>query len=259
MAFPAQRRRHCSVVAHRRGMAGLDRARSARDQISRINGLVSCRSLNYSGTRPGPAGGEGDDSCGILFLHHFPLEESAVGELVRQWARALISAGHDARLLIVDTLRRESEPSAIDRVVCSANDPGADLPFDLPRFSSTPEASHGATFHQLSTEQLTQYRDQFRRHLDVQVDRFNPHVLHAQHIWLHGQLAVETGVPYVLNGWGPELSEFDRDERYRAFADQAATNAGRILAARRRDQARCRATFRARAASGDRDARRDAN
>ncbi len=68
-----------------------------------------------------------------------------------------------------------------------------------------------------------------RRHLDRHVDRFDPHVIHGQHIWVQGQLAVETGVPYVLNAWGPELVDYQLDARYRALADQAAANAGRIM------------------------------
>ncbi len=36
-------------------------------------------------------------------------------------------------------------------------------------------------------------------------------------------------MPYLLNGWGPELIDYERDARYRDLADQAAENASRIL------------------------------
>jgi hypothetical protein len=165
----------------------------------------------------------------ILFMHHFPLGLGEAGQLVQQWARALTAAGHEARLLIVDDQPMGRESIEVDRVVCRASDPQADLPFELPRFGTPQGERQQSAFTTLSDRQLAQYRDQLRRRLDVQIDRFDPHVIHAQHIWVGGQLALETGVPYLINAWGPELIDYERDERYRGLADQAAENAGRIL------------------------------
>lgn len=161
----------------------------------------------------------------ILLMHHFPLGQSQAGPLVRNWSLSLESAGHETRLLIVDSQNRDDQTLAIERVVCNAGDATADLAFEVPQFSPSP----GLAFHALSDSQLATYRDQLRRHLDAQIDRFDPHVIHAQHIWVQGQLALETGVPYVLNAWGPELIEYETDARYRTLADQAAENASRIL------------------------------
>jgi hypothetical protein len=165
----------------------------------------------------------------ILFMHHFPLGLGEAGQLVRQWALALEAAGHETRLLIVDDQRTGNEPFAIDRIVCRDGDPAADLPFELPRFGTPQGDRQQSAFGTLTDRQLAQYRDQVRRRLDAQIDRFDPHIIHAQHIWVQTQLALETGVPYVVNAWGPELIDYQRDERYRSLADQAAENAGRIL------------------------------
>jgi hypothetical protein len=165
----------------------------------------------------------------ILFMHHFPLGLGEAGQLVQQWARALVAAGHEARLLIIDDQTLGNESPAVDRIVCRAGDLKADLSFELPRFGTPQGDRQQSAFTTLSDRQLAQYRDQVRRRLDAEIDRFDPHVIHAQHIWVQGQLALETGVPYVLNGWGPELIDYERDERYRSLADQAAENAGRIL------------------------------
>ncbi len=163
----------------------------------------------------------------ILFLHHAPLDESAVGRLTARWLASLAGAGHDVRLLVVDSQRRDPSDDNVERVVCRAGDGAADLPFDGPRFSTE---SAVASFASLSDEQLHQYRDLLRRRLDGQVDRFNPHVIHVQYVGVLGQLAVETGVPYVVNAWGPELTPGELDTRYLPLAEQAAANAGRILA-----------------------------
>ncbi len=167
----------------------------------------------------------------ILFLHHFPLERSAVGRSVGQWMLALETAGHETRALVLDRQTDESPASRLRTVVCCKDDPTADLHFDVPLFSSESSAENSLTFLTLGDDQLASYRDRIRRHLDAEIDRFDPHVIHAQHIWIQGQLALETGVPYVLSAWGPELVEYAKDPRYRMLADQAAENAGRILAA----------------------------
>jgi len=176
----------------------------------------------------------------VVLLHHFPLEHGSAGSLVRQWATDLQAAGHSVRMLIVDS-NGPTSADTIERVFCSAGDAAADLPFDVPHFggsylsgsssSASSERQSAPTFHGLTDEQLSAYRDVQRDRLDTIIAEFDPHVIHAQHVWVQGQLALETGVPYVLNAWGVELDEGQADERYRTLAAQAAENAGRILVA----------------------------
>ncbi len=166
----------------------------------------------------------------ILLTHHSPLRQSPTGWLVWQWAVGLSAHGHQVRLLIADDEHRFGEPLAVDRVVCG-NDPNADLVFGLPRFSTQVDASDRPAFASLSDADLALYRDCLRRRLDTQVLHFDPHVIHAQHVWILGQLALESGVPYVLNAWDAELVEYEQDVRYRPLAEQAAENASRILVA----------------------------
>jgi Glycosyl transferase 4-like domain len=165
----------------------------------------------------------------VLLTHHFPLRQSETGWLVWHWAGALAAVGDQVRLLVVDEQHRFGEPFVIERVVCG-DDPNADLTFPLPRFSTPSAVDDRPVFSDLSSAQLAQYRECIRRRLDRQILQFDPHVIHAQHVWVLGQLALETGVPYVLNAWEAELVDCQSDERYRALAEQAADNAGRILA-----------------------------
>lgn len=161
----------------------------------------------------------------VVLLHHFPLEHTHAGPLVRCWQAALTAAGNQVRVLLIDR-QRPAAPDGVDRIVCSATAADADLAFDLPQFSET---GTGPTFAELSDDQLAEYRDCQRQRLDAIVSEFDPHVIHAQHVWVQGQLALESGVPYVLSAWGPELDETRRDARYQPLVAQAAENAGRIL------------------------------
>jgi len=164
----------------------------------------------------------------VVLLHHFPLQQDTTGRLVRQWAADLRAAGHEVRLMVVDTAEAAVQGDG-DRIVCGAGNMAADLPFDLPGFRSGGGQAASWAFTDLSDEQLSLYRDRQRQRLDTIIAEFDPHVIHSQHVWVQGQLALESGVPYVLNAWGVELEECRRDPRYRTLAAQAAENAGRIL------------------------------
>lgn len=165
----------------------------------------------------------------VLVTNHFPFHGSGTGTYTLDLADGLIAAGHDVRALIVDRQREGDEPFDVERIACRAGDASADLPFDFPCFTSHP-VSH-QTFAGLSDAQIHAYLDVQRARLDQVVAEFDPHIIHGQHIWLQGHLALETGVPYVLSAQGTDLMGYRQDARYRAYAEQAAENAGRILAA----------------------------
>ena len=165
----------------------------------------------------------------VLLADHFPLNGPRGPTYTRLLAEALIDLGHAAAAVVVDDkVAAEPEAFPVRRVICKAGYPQADLAFGLPTFSST--ALDQTSFETLSDRQLSDYRHVLRRALDDVVDKFNPDIIHAQHIWVLGQLALETGVPYVLTAWPEELRAV-ADARYRALADQAADNAGRIFVA----------------------------
>jgi hypothetical protein len=184
----------------------------------------------------------------ILLTHHLPLDWSAAGQQVGRLADELRQRGHSVRCLVVDCGRADAEQAMVRRIVCDPNSADAELKFPLPTFESsdagqpsdagqssesrTPGGNGAATtsFSALSDGELTAYRDVLREVLDDEVAHFNPHVIHGQHIWIQGHLALEAGVPYLLTARGPELELQAADSRYRRYAQEAAENAGRILA-----------------------------
>ncbi len=74
------------------------------------------------------------------------------------------------------------------------------------------------------------YRSRLRSALDAVVESFNPDLIHAQHLWIPAHLALETGVPYVVSTWAEELPAYRADPRFRIFTEQAAENAGSMVA-----------------------------
>ena len=161
----------------------------------------------------------------VLLTHHFPLQQGTVGQYVVDLARALQADEHEVRIVAIGHSPALKGLSV--RSIACREENGAGLSFDVPWFGIEPEGD--LTFERLSSDEFTSYRDQLRRELDAEVEDFDPQIIHAQHVWLWAQLALETGVPYVVNAWGPEFVSRARDDRYRPLADQAAENASRLF------------------------------
>lgn len=123
---------------------------------------------------------------------------------LRRLAAGLRAAGHTVRCLRADGVTA-----------------------DLPGFDDADRRS----FDQLADEEISAYRETFRQRLDADVVDFDPQIIHTQHVWIQGHLALETGVPYILTARGPELRTYLRDPRYRRYADEAVAGAARILTA----------------------------
>lgn len=164
----------------------------------------------------------------VLLTNHFPFEGSATGTSTYDLAMGLMAAGHEVRVLVVDLDRRSREAFPVRRVICRSSDPHADLPFDLPSFTTHPQSR--LTYFNLTDDQVAQYRDVLREAIDEEVARFDPHVIHCQHLWVQAALVLETGVPYVASAQETNLEGYYQDPRYQLWAEQGAENAGKIIA-----------------------------
>ena len=104
---------------------------------------------------------------------------------------------------------------------------GDALPFNFPCFTTHPRSA--TTFFDLDDAQLEMYITAFKSTLEEAIDEFKPDVIHAQHIWVLSWLAVKTGIPTVITAHGTDLMGYQRGERYRKFADEAAAGAKWII------------------------------
>jgi len=106
-------------------------------------------------------------------------------------------------------------------------DIGGALPFNFPCFTTHPRST--MTFFDLDEAQLEAYLFAFEKVIDKAVAEFKPDVIHAQHIWLLSWLAGKTGVPYVITAHGTDLMGYQKSERFRRYADEAAAGAKSII------------------------------
>lgn len=176
----------------------------------------------------------------ILLADHFPLQVGAVRSPLAELAQGLVAAGHEVQALVVGRGEQQDVGFPVHQVECREGDIDADLPFEPPQWESGPACSG---FSALSDQQLSDYRQALRHWIDLLVERFNPDIIHVEHVWLGAQLALETGAPYVIMARAEELAEYESDVRCRQLAAQAAENAGRIFVADSGLQARVLETF----------------
>jgi hypothetical protein len=93
---------------------------------------------------------------------------------------------------------------------------GLTLSAEAPPMASTDETAMGAA------------RERLRRQLDQAVAQFDPHLIHAEGLTFWGQLACETGVPYVVTLVADDLDHAD-GSRLKELAEQGAQNARCVL------------------------------
>jgi hypothetical protein len=160
----------------------------------------------------------------ILLVNQGPFRGAESGLPFASLSGALAAAGHEVRRLAADSQESASSDAAVRRVYSRLGELLAALPTEAP-------ASGGArALADLSDQQLTAYRDLLRQALDAEIDAFDPHIVHVQPIWVLAHLALEAGAPYVLTASGVELTVHRLDPRFHRLTQEAAENAGRIIA-----------------------------
>jgi hypothetical protein len=162
----------------------------------------------------------------ILFTSHEPLDGAVSGRFVETAARGLASVGHQVRVLTVDDEPGDEAEANVRRIVCHTTDRRAPYPNAMPSFSPN---GTGTSFAALSDRQLSDYRDLLRAEFDREIDLYDPCIVHVQHVWLFGHLALEAGIPYVLSAHPQEFEVAQTDARFRRYMQETAENACRIL------------------------------
>jgi hypothetical protein len=164
----------------------------------------------------------------ILLVNQGPLRGAESGLPFAALGGALAAAGHEVRRLAVDSQEPSSDLVPTRCISSHSGEPQMILPMETPQSSDDPAGAH--SLKELSDQQLIAHRDLLRQALDAEIDAFDPHIVHVQPIGVLAHLALEAGAPYVLTASGVELPVDRLDPRFRRLAEEAAENAGRIVA-----------------------------
>lgn len=164
----------------------------------------------------------------ILLVNHFPLEGSGSGVYTKNLAKALVSFGHEVKVIYPEHEEKSYEGFE-SRVILfkGPNTLHPEVNFNFPCFTSHPRSN--TTYYELSDEQMKTYVDTYVNIVQEEVDKFKPDIIHAQHLWITPYAAMLTGVPYVITAHGTDLKGFVKDDRYHTFAIEAAAQAQKII------------------------------
>ncbi len=167
----------------------------------------------------------------VLLTSHEPFGQGPGGQEVLRLARGLSRWDHQVRVLLADASDQQAAwesrfTFSVRRVTCRSEDPKADVPIRLPSFEPGPQ---GMSFGRLSEGQWQMYEERFRQAMQEELQTFDPQVIHCQYAWIHARLALETGLPYVVSVWGPELETAKQDGRFQKLVEQSMMGAARLL------------------------------
>ena len=164
----------------------------------------------------------------ILLVNHFPLEGSGSGTYTRTLAAALAKRGHETAVLFPDNTPPAPVPGVELHPVFFEKDAPGCLPYPFPCFTTHPKSS--LTFGDLDDDQMAQYLSVFSASLKELLARFQPDIIHSQHLWCLSALAAGQGVPCVVTAHGTGLMGHDKWPARSHFAREAAEGCQRIVA-----------------------------
>ncbi len=168
----------------------------------------------------------------VLMPNHFPLQGSGSGIYTLNVAQELLKLGHEVLVIVPDHAQVPSEvyPFPTRTIIFSngENEEIAEADFNFPCFTTHPRSV--TTFYELTDDQIAEYVDLWRQHIQQAVEEFQPDIIHAHHVWVTPFVAAESGLPYVISVHGTDLMGFRNGPRYRDLAVSAAEKAFGLIA-----------------------------
>lgn len=165
----------------------------------------------------------------VLLINHFPLQGSGSGIYTMNIANELIKVNHCVLVIDIDN-QSDSRQYSFERrtILCDrTRNANAELDFNFPCFTTHPRSTN--TYYDLSDEQIRRYADKFTEVTRQAAARFQPDVIHAQHLWITPYAALQSHLPYVVTVHGTDLMGFRKDKRYHRYALSGAAGAKRII------------------------------
>jgi len=164
----------------------------------------------------------------ILIINHFPLEGSGSGVYTKNLAKELTEIGHKVEVIFPENQMVPPEIFKMRPIMFkSGNSKDYEIDFNFPCFTSHPRSN--TTFYQLNKKQMRDYIDIMVRVTKEEAEKFQPDIIHAQHLWITPYAAQKTGLPYVVTVHGTDLKGFKLDKRYHSYALQGAQNARKVI------------------------------
>src|SRR6056297_1981899 len=153
----------------------------------------------------------------VLLINHFPLEGSGSGVYTKNIAQRLIDKGHQVKAVVVDNEMNNNYQFPVKTII----------DYKFPCFTTHPKSNN--QFYKLTREEMNDYLNKFIKVIKTESEKFEPDIIHCQHLWVAPYAALQTDIPYVITAHGTDIKGYKKDKRYRQIALKGAAGAEKII------------------------------
>lgn len=167
----------------------------------------------------------------ILLINHFPLQGSGSGVYVANIAKSLIKKGHEACIISPENTSHFSDLKGIKlHPVFFKHKEEIDGQLDFNFGCIDPHPRSSLLFGDMTDLQLQQYKDAFRKAIEEEMLEFKPDVIHAQHIWIISNIALDYNIPVVVTCHGSDIMGYEAWPKFHKIMYEVADKCKRIIA-----------------------------
>lgn len=167
----------------------------------------------------------------ILLINHFPLQGSGSGVYVANIAKSLIKKGHEACIISPENTSYFSDLKGIKlHPVFFKYKEEIEGQIDFNFACIDPHPRSSLLFGDMTDSQLQQYKDAFRKAIEEEILEFKPDVIHAQHIWIISNVALNYNIPVVVTCHGSDIMGYEAWPQFHRIVHEVADKCKRIIA-----------------------------
>ena len=167
----------------------------------------------------------------ILLINHFPLQGSGSGVYVANIAKSLVKKGHEACIISPENTSYFSDLKGIKlHPVFFKHKEEIEGQLDFNFGCIDPHPRSSLLFGDMTDSQLQQYKDAFRKAIEEEILEFKPDVIHAQHIWIISNVALNYNIPVVVTCHGSDIMGYEAWPKFHKIMYEVADKCKRIIA-----------------------------
>lgn len=166
----------------------------------------------------------------ILIVNHFPIAGSGSGVYVKNIALNFVKNGHKVCIIMPENTTNFPSLNGIKMhpVYFKREEQiKGQLDFNFPCMDLHPRSNF--LFHDMTSIQIKEYENAFRIAIREEIKKFNPDIIHSQHIWIISGILKDYDIPYVITSHGSEFITYKRTDAFYEYAQNAALNCKKII------------------------------
>ena len=167
----------------------------------------------------------------ILLINHFPLQGSGSGVYVINIAKSLEKKGHKTCIITPEntSIFSDFKNIKLHPVFFKYKEKiEGQQDFNFPCFDPHPRSNF--LFGEMTNIQLKKYKTAFKKAIEEEIRDFKPDIIHAQHIWILSNVALEYKIPVVVTSHGSDIMGYEHFPQFRDVMYKVASGCKTIIA-----------------------------